>query len=184
VNELAIARFLTLDSMLEKLKQITTFIFDVDGVLTDGSVFVTEDGDQCRTFNTKDGYALQLAAKSGYHVCAITGAKSEGVRHRLNSLGITDVHLGAHTKVDLYKSYITEKGIDPETILYMGDDIPDLDVMKQVGLPTCPADSAEEIKAISKYISPNNGGRGCARDVIEKVLKIQGKWMNANAMSI
>jgi len=170
--------------MLDKLSQITTFIFDVDGVLTDGSVFVTESGDQCRTFNTKDGYALQLAAKSGYHVCAITGAKSEGVRHRLNSLGITDVYLGAHTKIDLFKTYIAGKGVNPETVLYMGDDIPDLEVMKLVGLPTCPADSAEEIKAIATYISPCLGGRGCARDVIEKVLKIQGKWMSTNAMSI
>jgi len=169
---------------VESFKNIKAFIFDVDGVLTDGSVFVTEGGDQCRTFNTKDGYALQLAVKSGYHVCAITGAKSEGVRHRLNSLGITDVYLGAHTKIDLFKTYIAEKGIDPETILYMGDDIPDLEVMKHVGFPTCPADSAEEIKTISKYISPYLGGRGCARDVIEKVLKIQGKWMNTNAMSI
>jgi len=170
--------------MLNKLKQINTFIFDVDGVLTDGSVFVTEGGDQCRTFNTRDGYAIQLAVKCGYNVCAITGARSEGVRLRLNSLGVTDVYLGAHTKIDLFKTYIADKGIDTGTILYMGDDIPDIDVMKQVGLATCPADSAEEVKAAAQYISPAIGGRGCARDVIEKVLKIQGKWMSANAMSI
>ncbi|WP_448698801.1 KdsC family phosphatase [Mucilaginibacter sp. AW1-3] len=170
--------------MLNKLKQITTFIFDVDGVLTDGSVFVTEGGDQCRTFNTRDGYALQLAVKCGYQVCAITGAKSEGVRLRLNSLGVTNVYLGAHTKIDLFKSYIAGKGIEPDTILYMGDDIPDIDIMKQVGLPTCPADAAEEVKAVAQYVSPLVGGRGCVRDVVEKVLKIQGKWMSSNAMSI
>ncbi|OCX53336.1 3-deoxy-D-manno-octulosonate 8-phosphate phosphatase [Mucilaginibacter sp. PPCGB 2223] len=170
--------------MLDKLSLITTLIFDVDGVLTDGSVFVTESGDQCRTFNTKDGYALQLAVKCGYHVCAITGAKSEGVRHRLNSLGITDVYLGAHTKIDLFKTYIADKGIDPACVLYMGDDIPDIDIMKHVGLAVCPADAAEEVKVVARYISPYNGGRGCARDVIEKVLKIQGKWMSTNAMSI
>jgi len=170
--------------MLNKLSQITTFIFDVDGVLTDGSVFVTEAGDQCRTFNTKDGYALQLAVKCGYNVCVITGGKSEGVRHRLNSLGVTDVYLGAHTKIDLFKAYISDKAIDSAAILYMGDDIPDIDIMKQVALPTCPADAAEEVKAVAKYISPALGGRGCVRDVIEKVLKIQGKWMSTNAMSI
>ena len=170
--------------MLTQFKDITTFIFDVDGVLTDGSVFVTEAGDQCRTFNTKDGYALQLAVKCGYNVCVITGGKSEGVKLRLNSLGVTDVYLGAHTKVDLYKEYIDKKDIEPLSVLYMGDDIPDIDIMKLIGLPTCPADSAEEVKAVAKYISPALGGKGCVRDVIEKVLKIQGKWMSVNATSL
>ncbi|RKR82709.1 3-deoxy-D-manno-octulosonate 8-phosphate phosphatase (KDO 8-P phosphatase) [Mucilaginibacter gracilis] len=170
--------------MLNKLKDITTFIFDVDGVLTDGSVFVTEAGEQCRTFNTKDGYAIQLAVKCMYNVCVITGGKSEGVRHRLNGLGVTDVFLGAHTKLDIYKDYISKNYIDPANILYMGDDIPDIDIMKVIGLPTCPADAAEEVKAVSRYISPVLGGRGCVRDVIEKVLKIQGKWMSENATSL
>jgi len=170
--------------MLHKLKDITTFVFDVDGVLTDGSVFVTESGDQCRTFNTKDGYALQLAVKCMYNVVVITGGKSEGVRHRLNSLGITDVFLGAHVKLDIFENYIAEHHIDRESVLYMGDDIPDIDIMKVVGLPTCPTDSAEEVKAVAKYISPALGGKGCARDVIEKVMKIQGKWMSENATSL
>jgi len=170
--------------MLDKLKDITTFIFDVDGVLTDGSVFVTESGDQCRTFNTKDGYALQLAVKCGYNVCIITGGKSTGVRHRLNSLGVTDVFLGAHVKLDIYKEYVAQKSIVPANVLYMGDDIPDIDIMKVIGLPTCPSDSAEEVKAVAQYISPALGGKGCVRDVIEKVLKIQGKWMSANATSL
>jgi 3-deoxy-D-manno-octulosonate 8-phosphate phosphatase (KDO 8-P phosphatase) len=170
--------------MLSKLKDITTFIFDVDGVLTDGSVFVTEAGDQCRTFNTKDGYALQLAVKCMYKVCVITGGRSEGVKHRLNSLGVTDVYLGAHVKLDIFKDYIAQNYIDPANVLYMGDDIPDIDIMKQVGLATCPADSAEEVKAVAHYISPALGGRGSVRDVIEKVLKIQGKWMSENATSL
>jgi len=170
--------------MLNKLKDITTFIFDVDGVLTDGSVFVTEAGDQCRTFNTKDGYALQLAVKCMYNVVVITGGRSEGVRHRLNSLGITDVFLGAHVKLDIFENYIAENHIDRANVLYMGDDIPDIDIMKVVGLPTCPTDSAEEVKAVSQYISPALGGRGCVRDVIEKVMKIQGKWMSENATSL
>lgn len=169
---------------MQSFKDITTFIFDVDGVLTDGSVFVTEGGDQCRTFNTKDGYAIQLAVKCGYNVCVITGGKSEGVRHRLNSLGVTDVYLGAHTKIDLFKAYITDNAIDTAGILYMGDDIPDIDIMKQVALPTCPADAVEEVKTVAQYISPVMGGRGCVRDIIEKVLKVQGKWMSVNAMSI
>lgn len=170
--------------MLDKLKDITTFIFDVDGVLTDGSVFVTESGEQCRTFNTKDGYALQLAVKCMYRICVITGGKSEGVRHRLNSLGIDDVFLGAHVKLDLFKEYIAKNYIDPANVLYMGDDIPDIDIMKIIGLPTCPTDAAEEVKAVAKYISPALGGRGCVRDVIEKVLKVQGKWMSENATSL
>jgi 3-deoxy-D-manno-octulosonate 8-phosphate phosphatase (KDO 8-P phosphatase) len=170
--------------MLSKLKNITTFVFDVDGVLTDGSVFVTESGDQCRTFNTKDGYALQLAVKCMYNVVVITGGRSEGVRLRLNSLGITDVFLGAHVKLDIFENYIAEHHIDRASVLYMGDDIPDIDIMKVVGLPTCPTDAAEEVKAISQYISPALGGKGCARDVIEKVMKIQGKWMSENATSL
>ncbi len=169
---------------LNKLKDITTFVLDVDGVLTDGSVFVTEAGEQCRTFNTKDGYAIQLAVKCMYRVCIISGGKSEGVRHRLNSLGVDDVFLGAHIKLDIFKKYITDNHIKAANVLYMGDDIPDIDIMKIVALPTCPADSAEEVKAVAQYISPAVGGRGCVRDVIEKVMKVQGKWMSENATSL
>ncbi|NCD69017.1 KdsC family phosphatase [Mucilaginibacter agri] len=169
--------------MLEKLKDITTFIFDVDGVLTDGSVYVTDSGEQGRQFNIKDGYAIQLAVKCGYNVCAISGSRSKIALHRLNSLGVQDVHIGAHTKTLNFKSYIEEKGINPQNVLYMGDDIPDLEVMKLVGLPVCPADAAEEIKAVSTYISAYPGGRGCVRDIIEKVLKIQQRWMGEQAYS-
>ena len=169
--------------MLDKLKDINTFIFDVDGVLTDGGVFVAESGEQTRQFNIKDGYAIQLAVKCGYNVCAISGSRSKIAHYRLNSLGVTDVFIGAHTKELNFKIYIEEKGVNPQNVMYMGDDIPDLEVMKMVGLPVCPADAAEEIKAVSAYISPLNGGKGCVRDVIEKTLKIQQKWMGEQAYS-
>jgi 3-deoxy-D-manno-octulosonate 8-phosphate phosphatase (KDO 8-P phosphatase) len=169
--------------LLSKFKDITTFIFDVDGVLTDGSVYVNELGEQTRSFNIKDGYALQLAVKCGYNVCAISGSRSKIAIHRLSSLGIKDIYLGCGVKADTFKVYINERGISPMNVMYMGDDIPDLEVMQQVGLPVCPADAAEEIKELCEYVSPIPGGKGCARDVIEKALKIQGKWMGAEAYS-
>ena len=169
--------------MLHKFKDITTFIFDVDGVLTDGSVYVNDTGVQTRSFNIKDGYALQLAVKCGYNVCAISGSRSKIAMHRLNSLGIKDVYLGCGNKIENFKVYINERGISPMNVMYMGDDIPDLEVMKQVGLPVCPADAAEEIKAVCEYISHLPGGKGAARDVIEKVLKVQERWMGAEAYS-
>jgi 3-deoxy-D-manno-octulosonate 8-phosphate phosphatase (KDO 8-P phosphatase) len=172
-----------MESFLSKLKDITTFIFDVDGVLTDGSVFVTETGEQSRAFNIKDGYALQLAVKCGYNVCAISGSRSKTAIYRLNSLGITDVFIGAHVKTNKFKDYLESKHILPANVLYMGDDIPDLSVMKLAGLPVCPADAVEEIKAVSIYVSPLGGGKGCARDVIEKVLKVQDKWMSEESYS-
>lgn len=172
-----------MESFLHKLKDITTFIFDVDGVLTDGTVYVTENGEQSRAFNIKDGYALQLAVKCGYNVCAVSGSRSKSALYRLNSLGVKDVYMGIHTKIEKIKIYLEEKSISPEKVLYMGDDIPELEVMKILGLPVCPADAAEEIKAVSLYISPLAGGKGCARDVIEKVLKIQDKWLTEEAYS-
>jgi 3-deoxy-D-manno-octulosonate 8-phosphate phosphatase (KDO 8-P phosphatase) len=172
-----------MESFLTKLKDITTFVFDVDGVLTDGSVFVTDSGEQSRAFNIKDGYALQLAVKCGYNVCAISGSRSKTAIYRLNSLGITDVYMGTHIKADRFKIYLEEKSIIATNVLYMGDDIPDLDPMKLAGLPVCPADAVEEIKAVSTYVSPYGGGRGAARDVIEKVMKVQDKWMSKEAYS-
>jgi 3-deoxy-D-manno-octulosonate 8-phosphate phosphatase (KDO 8-P phosphatase) len=169
--------------MLDKLKDITTFVFDVDGVLTDGGVFVSETGEQYRQFNIKDGYAVQLAVKCGYNVCAISGSRSKIAIHRLNSLGVQDVYIGAYVKTEVFKAYLEKKHIGPESVLFMGDDIPDIGVMKMAGLPVCPADAAEEIKAAAAYISPFAGGRGAVRDVIEKVLKIQHKWMSEEAYS-
>lgn len=163
-------------SYKEYLNQISTFIFDVDGVLTDGTVHITSSGEMLRTMNIKDGYALKTAVDKGYNVCIISGGSNEGVRLRLKGLGITDIYLGAHNKIEQLDDYFTKKGITSENALYMGDDIPDYPVMKGIGLPCCPQDAAPEIKAISKYVSHKNGGKGAVRDVIEQVLKVQGKW--------
>ncbi|MBF6608305.1 MAG: HAD-IIIA family hydrolase [Flavobacterium sp.] len=156
---------------------ITTFIFDVDGVLTDSSVHVTTSGEMLRTMNIRDGYAMKAAVECGYNVCVISGGSNEGVRLRLRNLGITDIHLAAPNKVETFTEYTELYSIAADQVLYMGDDIPDYHVMKLVGLPCCPQDSAPEIKGISKYVSHKNGGRGAVRDVIEQVMKVQGKWM-------
>lgn len=164
-------------SYKEIMNSITTFIFDVDGVLTDSSVHVTPTGEMLRIMNIRDGFALKAAVDSGYKVCIISGGSNEGVRIRLRNLGITDIHLAAPNKVETFKEYIDIYNINADEVLYMGDDIPDFHVMQLVGLPTCPQDATPEIKGISKYISHKNGGRGAVRDVIEQVMKLQGKWM-------
>ncbi|MEO1032485.1 MAG: HAD-IIIA family hydrolase [Bacteroidota bacterium] len=166
-------------SYKEYLINITTFIFDVDGVLTDGTITVTTDGEMLRNMSIKDGFALKTAVDAGFKVCIISGGSNEGVRKRLRGLGITDIYLGAHHKIEQLDEYLDIYNINPESVLYMGDDIPDYPVMKLVGLPCCPQDAAPEIKAISKYISHKNGGKGAVRDVIEQVLKVHGKW-NSN----
>lgn len=160
----------------ETLNHITTFIFDVDGVLTDSSVHITPTGEMLRIMNIRDGFAIKAALESGYNVCIISGGNNEGVRIRLRNLGVTDIHLASLNKVETFKEYIELYSIKPEQVLYMGDDIPDYHVMQLVGLPTCPQDASPEIKAISKYISHKNGGRGAVREVIEQVMKVQGKW--------
>ncbi len=159
------------------MNDITTFIFDVDGVLTDSSVHITPTGEMLRVMNIRDGFAMKAAVESGYHVCIISGGSNEGVRIRLKNLGIKDIHLACPDKVKNFKEYTELYNIKPEQVLYMGDDIPDYHVMKLVGLPTCPQDASPEIKGISNYISHKNGGRGAVRDVIEQVMKVQGKWM-------
>lgn len=165
-------------SYKEYLHNITTFVFDVDGVFTDGSVLITENGELLRKMNVKDGYALKTAIQKGFNVCIISGGTSEGVRARFKGLGVKDIYLGAHLKIEPIQEYLTANNIDPKNVLYMGDDMPDVPPMKLVGMPTCPQDAIPEIKAVSKYISQKNGGNGCARDVIEQVLKAQGKWAN------
>lgn len=162
--------------LFDQLNQVKAFVFDVDGVLSDGNILVTDDGEQLRTFNTKDGYALQLAIKRGYPIAIITGGKSPGIKKRMEGLGIRDIYLDIHDKKAVLHDWLSENQLTLADILYMGDDIPDLANMKIVGLPACPADAVEEIKAVSVYISPKKGGGGAARDVIEKVLKLQGKW--------
>ncbi|WP_109438298.1 MULTISPECIES: KdsC family phosphatase [Aquimarina] len=165
-------------SYKEYLQHITTFIFDVDGVLTDGTVLINTDGELLRTMNIKDGYALKAAVQQGFNVCIISGGKNEGVRKRLEGLEITDIYLGAHHKTKQLNEYLNSKNIKLENVLYMGDDIPDMPVMEMVGLPTCPQDAVAEVKEISKYVSFKKGGKGCVRDVIEQVLKVQSKWIS------
>lgn len=164
----------------EDLLKVKAFALDVDGVLS-GNLIITNDGQQLRTANIKDGYAIQLAVKKGYHFTIISGGYSECIKLRYNSLGITDVFMKSEDKVKDFNIYCNKYNILPENVLYMGDDIPDLNVMKLVGIPTCPADAAEEIKAISSYISTIKGGDGCVRDVIEQVLRAQSKWLDADA---
>ncbi len=167
-----------LDNMFS---QITTFIFDFDGVMTDGSVFCDYEGHPLRATNVKDGYALQLATKLGYNVAVISGAVCPSMIVRMNSLGVTDVFTGIPDKVLKLNEYMDEKGLRSEEIVFMGDDIPDLRVMQCVGMAACPADAVIEVREISQFISEKSGGKGAVRDVIERVLKAQDKWMTAEA---
>jgi len=162
--------------LLEKFRHITTFVFDVDGVLTDGNLFLLGDGLMARRMNIKDGYALQLAVKKGYHVLIISGGDSLEVKDRLLKLGIKDVWMKATDKKNILGDYMKQHALAKEAVLYMGDDIPDGQVMRITGLPCCPADAVQEIKEISLYTSHIKGGDGCVRDVIEKVMKLRGDW--------
>ncbi len=161
----------------EILNDITTFVFDIDGVLTDGSLQVTSEGFLIRTMNVKDGFALKQAINQGYELLFISGGTNEGVRTRLKDLGITNIHLGIQDKVECLEEFLDVYDISTKNVAYMGDDIPDLYPMKLVALPTCPQDAVPEVKAVAKYISHRNGGDACARDLIEQVLKAQDKWV-------
>lgn len=169
--------------MSNLFEPITTFVFDYDGVMTDGTVYSNPDGRPWRATNVKDGYALQLAVKLGYNVAVISGAVCPSMVVRMNSLGVTDVYTGIPDKVLKLNEYMKRKGLKPEEIMFMGDDIPDLRVMQCVGLPGCPADAVPEVLEISKFVSECPGGKGAVRDVIERILKAQGKWMTAEAYS-
>lgn len=159
------------------LKRIRALLFDVDGVLSAETISQGPDGEPVRTVNIKDGYALRLAQMSGLHVAIITGAHPENIRRRYELLGIEDVFLSCSVKIETYEVLKDKYGLDDAEVLYMGDDIPDFEIMQRVGCPVCPADAAPEIKQISIYISQIKGGYGCVRDVVEQVLKAQGKWM-------
>jgi len=163
-------------SYKEFLNDINTFVFDVDGVFTDGSLLVSTDGELLRKMSVKDGYALKTALVKGYNVCIITGGTNEGVRTRLAGLGVSDIYMGAHDKVTPLNEYLRKHQITAKNVLYMGDDIPDIAPMKLVGLATCPQNAVPEVKAVAKYISHKNGGDACVRDVIEQVLKVRGDW--------
>jgi 3-deoxy-D-manno-octulosonate 8-phosphate phosphatase (KDO 8-P phosphatase) len=161
---------------LSKLKDIKCFVFDVDGVLTDGKVMALASGEQTRSFLVKDGYGIERALLAGYIIAIISGGNQDGVMKRLQFLKIQHIHLGVKDKVQTLQSLCEANQISLSEILYMGDDLPDYDVMKLTGLPTCPSDAVQEIKDISLYISDFKGGEGCVRDVIEKVMKVQGTW--------
>ena len=164
-------------NILERFAAITTFVFDMDGVLTDGSIWVFPGNDFIRRMDIKDGYALQLAIKKGYRIAVITGSYSQPVQERLSALGITDIFQRVHNKKEQLNTYMAQHQLNKDEVLYMGDDIPDYEVMQAAGIACCPADAVTEIITISHYISPKGGGKGCVRDVIEKVLKINGHWI-------
>lgn len=161
---------------LPDFRHITTFIFDVDGVLTDGTLLCFSTGEQARPFNIKDGYAIRHALKKGYRVAIISGRNEPGVRKRLESLDIKDIYLGSENKLDTFQNYIYYHGIDPEAVVFMGDDMPDLEVMQHVGISACPADAAIDICDISHYVASAEGGKGAVRELIEMVMKLQKRW--------
>lgn len=165
---------------LERFKDIQTFIFDVDGVLTNSEIIVLESGKLLRKMNIRDGYAIKHALKNGYQIVIITGGKSEGVVTRLNNLGVKEVYSGVNNKIEKYEELIYAYKLNPLNILYMGDDFPDIEVMHKVGIAACPKDAAHEVIEIADYISPIDGGKGCVRDVIEKVMRLHGKWVSEN----
>lgn len=163
--------------ILSKFKKIRCIVLDVDGVLTDGTIMVTESGEFLRSFNVKDGYAIQLAVKRGIKVFVISGGQSEGVFERMKRLGVDQIHLGISNKLSLLQKISSSERLKPDEILFVGDDIPDLESMRWCGVSVCPADAAEDIKKISSFISPFKGGKGVVRDIIEKILKLQDNWV-------
>lgn len=170
-------------NILTSFKEIKAFVLDVDGVLTDGTLLLLDDGQMARRMNIKDGYALQLAIKKGYHILVISGGNSDAVKLRLQRLGVVEVFMNVTDKKEVFEKYMSKYELKKEQVLYMGDDIPDLVPMEMAGLSCCPADAVPEIKNIAHYISPVNGGYGCVRDVIEKVLKINDHWGPDNTVS-
>jgi len=161
---------------LEKFKRVKAFVFDVDGVFTDGSILITESGDQLRSMDIKDGYAVNHAIKAGYEIIVISGGSSEGVRIRLNKLGVRHVELGVKDKMEVLKRLLLELNLRAEDCLAIGDDVPDIQILNYVGCSACPADAIYEIRDIVDYLSPFSGGKGCVRDVIEQVLRLSNRW--------
>lgn len=160
----------------QRLTGITTLIFDIDGVMTDGKVLVMESGEMVRNIYSKDGYALHLASTKGYRIAVISGGNNLAVKNALARAGITDVFIRQHDKIACFLEYKQLHSLTDEEVLFMGDDLPDHEIMSRVGVAACPNDSATEIKALSHYVSPRNGGEGCVRDIIEQVLRVQGNW--------
>ncbi len=172
-------------SYKEKLKNINAFVFDVDGVFTDGSVYLLPGGSMCRVMNVLDGYAVVKAVKNNYKIAVITGGDDPMVRHRISYLGIQDYYAKSHNKIDDFEKFKEKYNLKNEEILMMGDDIPDIGVMKVCEISACPANAVPEVKEVADYISPVFGGQGAVRDVIEQVMKVQNKWNeNDNTQSV
>ena len=163
-------------SYKEKLNEIKNFVFDVDGVFTDGSIVVDSDGNELRIFSTRDGIAVKLASDKGYNICIIRGGKNEGVITRLNRLGVKNVFLGVDDKIQVFESFINDNNLNLTETVFMGDDLPDINILKKVGLSCSPNDAAHEVREIVDYVSIKKGGEGCVRDIIEQVLTIQNNW--------
>lgn len=164
----------------KQLQSVKAFVFDVDGVFTNGTVLLHPGGEFIRMMNIKDGFAVQHAVKMGYPIAIITGGYSRMIRKRFTYLGVKDIYMKSANKIAAFDTFLAAYDLKPEHILYMGDDLPDYEVMQKSGFPSCPYDAAEEIKQLAVYISPRKGGEGCVRDVIEQVLRLHGKWMNDN----
>lgn len=167
-------------SYKEKLNHIKTVILDVDGVLTDNSLILLPTGEMVRTMNCRDGYAIKLALKQGIKIAVITGGNDQAVVERLKYLGIYDIYVNANDKIDAFEDLVFSYGLNPDEIAYMGDDYPDIAVMNKVGLACCPNDACMDVRKIAEYISPENGGKGCVRDLLEQILKVQNKWYQNN----
>ena len=164
------------------LNKIKAIIFDIDGVLSSETITLSEKGVPLRTVNIKDGYAIQLAMKLGLRIAILTGARIQSLRVRYESLGVEDIYLSCAVKIETYEAFLQKYGLSDKEVMYMGDDIPDLEIMRRVGCPVCPKDACPEIKEVSLYVSDRIGGHGCGRDVIEQTLRAQGTWvMNAKA---
>lgn len=167
----------------EDLVRVKAFVFDIDGVLSLQTIILSSFGIPNRTVNLRDGYALQLAVKKGYHVAVISGGNSKEYRKRLHLLGVKDVYLKSRHKVDSFNNFLKKYDLNSSDVLYMGDDIPDFEVMKLSGIPVCPSDADSEIRQISVYISDKKGGEGCVRDIIEQVLRLHNNWMDSEAFT-
>ena len=160
----------------EDIARVEAFVFDVDGVMTDGTIIPTPDGDFIRRYYAKDGYAMAYAIREGYKICIISGGRGEMLRRRLEMLGVERMYLNCMDKIAAIKEFIADNNLNAESVIYMGDDIPDLECMKVVGIPVCPADACMEVIEASRYVSEYDGGRGAVRDIVEQVLRAQGKW--------
>ncbi len=161
------------------LRQIKTIIFDIDGVLSAETITLSADGEPLRTVNIKDGYAIQLAVKMGLRIVIMTGATTEAVRLRYERLGVEDIYMACAVKIKTYDEFLAKYGLTDSEVIYMGDDVPDLEILRRVGCPVCPQDACPDVKDACLYVSPFRGGYGCGRDVIEQTLRVQGKWLSS-----